>query len=269
MIQKKLVFHIYAYDSEYYFDNIAYKLHMKCLSYYSHIFDKACFNISTTNIYNKLLTDRIKHDIINCGFKDIEIIVTENNLYCEVNTFKHFILNNLGNDDSIIFFGHTKGITNVIDGVNYVDNILHWIFTMYYMNLDDEYIHFSLKSLVQSVGGAQKTFCGTLRTYLRDYSMSFYAGTFYWINPMKLYEDNRQGKVTIPKIYNRNYCEELPTMYRDENNIYHGLGSFDSKGVENYYLYNDNPWDEIAEYLTSGKSEEYIKLYNKFIEEIK
>ena len=75
MINKKLVFHIFLYDdSVNYFNNVAYKMHMLCLKHYSHIFDKACFNISFENENREEQIIKFKKDIIECGFKNIEII---------------------------------------------------------------------------------------------------------------------------------------------------------------------------------------------------
>ena len=209
----------------------------------------------------------MKHDLIDCNFKDIEIIVTKNNCYCEVNTFKHFILDKLGTDDSLIFFGHTKGLMNVIDGINYVDNILHWVYTMYYFNLEDEYVSDVEKHLIYSYGGAQKTFYGTLREYLSENNSSIYPGTFYWINPMKLYEDNINNRIRIPNIYNRNFCEELPLIYKDDNDAYNGLSSYNNYGM-NCYLYNDNDWDYISSFLSDGNNNKYMYMYDSIMSEI-
>lgn len=267
MINKTLVFHIYAYDNMDYVNNIAYRFHMKCLEMYSHLFNKACFNISVDNLQNKELIRKIKIDIINCGFKNVEIIVTRNDYYCEVNTFKHFILDRLNIENDLVFFGHTKGIINVIDNINYIENILHWVYTMYYFNLDDFYINDMQDCLIRSKGGKQKTFYGTLRTYVDVINSSFYPGSFYWINRMKLYEDSISNNIRIPNYYNRNFCEELPYIYKNENDKFNGLSSYLDIGI-NEYLYNDNDWDIISNKLSNGNNEDYIKTYNKIINEI-
>lgn len=261
MVNKKLVFHIYAYDDVNYFENIAYKMHMACLKHYSYIFNKACFNISVDNLSNKEQIKRIKEDIVNCDFGDLEIIVTENNEYCESNTFKYFILDNLGKSNELVFFGHTKGIINVIDGINYPENILHWIFTMYFFNLEYFCVNDMKKKLIHSIGGKQNTFYGTLRTFIDILNTSFYPGTFYWINQMKLYEDNLNGVIRIPNIFNRNFCEHLPMIYKNKDDIYFGLSSLYEKGVDEW-LYNDNDWDSISNKLSCGNNAKYLQLYN-------
>ena len=263
MINKKLVFHIFLYDDNVnYFNNVAYKMHMLCLKHYSHIFDTACFNISVENENREEQIIKIKKDIVECGFKNIEIIVTKNDYLCEVNTFKHFVLDNLGKSNDLVFFGHTKGIINVIDGINYPENILHWIFTMYYFNLEDICVEYMQKSLIQSFGGSKNTFYGGLRTFLDEINSSFYPGTFYWINQMKLYEDNLNGVVRIPNIYNRNFCEELPIIYANKNNKFNGLSSFNEIGIDEW-LYNDNDWESLSNKISFGNNAKYLQLYNE------
>ena len=262
MIGKTLVFHIYVYDDKDYLNNIAYKLHLECLKRYSDIFNKACFNISCDNMDNKYLINQIKHDLIECGFDNLEIIVTKNDYFCEANTFKYFILDRLNDLNSLIFFGHTKGIINVEDGINFPENILHWVYTMYFFNLEEEYIINMENMVIRSSGGYQNTFYGTLKQTYENDGCSFYPGTFYWLNPMKLYEDNRQGKVIIPKIYNRNFCEELPYIYKNINNPHEGVSSCFNRYYTDLWLYNDNDWDSISNFLSGGDNKKYLEIFN-------
>lgn len=257
-----LVFHLYVYRDENYFNNVAYRFHLECLKRYSHLFTKACFNISTDNINDSETINKVKHDLIDCNFNNIEIIVTENNYYCEVNTFKYFILDRIEQLNGLIFFGHTKGIINVIDGINYPDNILNWVYSMYFFNLEDEYYRDMERRLIHSYGGPQNTFYGTLRAIIYDYNVSFFPGTFYWINIKKLREDNLKGEIRIPEICNRNFCEELPYIYKKENNPYNGVASFCNKDVKNIWLYNNNNWNDISSFLSNGNNEKYLETYN-------
>lgn len=263
MVTRTLVFHLYVYDDKHYFENLAYRMHMQCLKRYASVFHKACFNISTDNINDIETVTRIKHEIIDCGFKNLEIIVTENDQYCEVNTFKHFIIDRFGTNNDMVFFGHTKGICNVIDGVNYPENILHWIYTMYFFNLEDEYVTNMQMRLIHSYGGHKDTFYGTLRLFYDNYRVSMYSGTFYWVNVMKLYEDNRWGRITIPNICNRNFCEELPFVYRDENNSYNGVASLYNMYIENGNFYEQNDWDAISMQLSMGDNTKYLEVYDQ------
>jgi hypothetical protein len=262
MIKKTLVFHIYVYESENYLENEAYKFHIECLKRYSNVFDKACFNISCDNINDIETINSIKCDLVKCGFNNIEIITTKNDYFCEVNTFKYFILDRLENLNELIFFGHTKGITNINDGINYPENILHWVYTMYFFNLEEEYIINMENMVIKSFGGGQNTFYGTLKQTYKEMGISFYPGTFYWVNPMKLYEDNRQGKAIIPKIYNRNFCEELPYIYKNINNPHEGVSSCFNRHYTNLWLYNDNDWNEISFFLSGENNTKYLEIYD-------
>lgn len=269
MVEKTLVFHIYVYDDKEYLNNIAYKFHLECLKRYSSIFNKACFNISVENIENEEIIKQVKKDLIDCGFNNLEIITTINDAYCEVNTFKYFVLDRLETLDSLVFFGHTKGLMNVIDGINYPENILHWVYTMYFFNLEDFIVDDMIKRLIFSYSGIKNTFYGTLRTFVDNFKKSFYPGTFYWVNPMKLYEDIKNGEIIIPKICNRNFCEELPYVYKNEVNAYNGMACYLNKEVSDIYLYNDNDWNEISDYLSDGNNMKYIITYNNIMEIIK
>ena len=269
MITKTLVFHFYIYNSPDYFNNIAYKFHMLCLKRYAHAFDKACFNLACDNIEDKETINRIKHELIDCGFNNIEIIVTQNDQFCEVNTFNYFIKNKLGTTSDLIFFAHTKGICNVIDGVNFPENILYWIWTLYYFNLEDEYIKNMKMRLVHAYGGHEDTFYGTCRIFVPDYSCSFYSGTFYWINAMKLYEDDKQGIIRLPNQYNRAWCEKLPTVYKDPDNAYKGVASLYNRYIDKGNFYEWNDWAAIAEHFACGKgNEDYLKGFNEIREQI-
>jgi len=268
MVDKILCFHLYVYDDINYLNNMAYKFHIECLKHYSHVFNKACFNISVENIENREIIQQVKKDLIDCNFNNIEIITTINDAYCEVNTFKYFVLDRLETLNSLVFFGHTKGLMNVIDGINYPENILHWIYTMYYFNLEDFIVNDMIKRLIFSYSGIKNTFYGTLRTFVDNFKKSFYPGTFYWINPMKLYEDIKNRKIIIPKICNRNFCEELPYVYENEANAYNGLACYLNKEVSDIYLYNDNDWNFISTHLNGGENEYYNYLYNKLREKI-
>lgn len=269
MVDKILVFHIYVYDSETYTENIAYKLHMSCLKHYSDVFNKACFNIACENPNNVSVINRVKHDIIDCGFNNLEIIVTHNDVYCEVNTFKHFVLDRIGTVKGLVFFGHTKGIMNVIDGINYPENILKWAYTMYFFNLEKEYVDNMEKRLIFSYGGGKNTFFGTLRQFNDTYTKSFFPGTFYWVNVMKLYEDSIDGTVRIPNIANRNFCEELPYIYENKENSYNGVASCNNIYIGNdVWLYNDNDWNDISFTLSGGDNTSYWDIYNDILSKI-
>jgi hypothetical protein len=261
MTKKVLVFHFYVYDKDGYFDNLAYRMHIQCLTRYASVFDKACINLSCDNPNDVEKINKVKHTLIDCGFKDIEIIVTQNDCYCEVNTFKHFVLDKLGTTNDLVFFGHTKGMMNVIDGVNNPESILHWIYTMYFFNLEPEYVDNMQKHIVYSYGGNQDTFFGTLRKFIDDGETSIYCGTFYWINVMKLYEDNIAKRIRIPNIYNRNFCEELPCVYRDDYNAFNGMGSYYNMWIiEDAY---DNPdWNSMAHHLSMGDNTKYVETYD-------
>ena len=117
--------------------------------------------------------------------------------------------------------------------------------------------------LIHSYGGHKDTFYGTLRLFYDNYRVSMYSGTFYWVNVMKLYEDNRWGRITIPNICNRNFCEELPFVYRDENNSYNGVASLYNMYIENGNFYEQNDWDAISMQLSMGDNTKYLEVYDQ------
>ena len=108
-MKKKLVFHFYC-DSEWE-NNQAVKLHLKCLEYFSHIFDDAVVVISTNDISNKDMIMSVKKKIIcTLDVPSLTIKVKENTPFREAQTYHDEVL---GQDyDGIVFFAHTKGYTN-------------------------------------------------------------------------------------------------------------------------------------------------------------
>ena len=78
---------------------------------------------------------------------------------------------------------------------------------------------------------------------------------------MKLYEDNLNGVIRIPNIFNRNFCEQLPMIYKNKDDKFNGLASFNEIGIDEW-LYNDNDWDSLSNKLSCGNNANYLQLYN-------
>jgi hypothetical protein len=113
------------------------EIHFKCLEHYKNIFNDVKICISTNDINDVVLIEKVEKkffDIfaglpIELGFQ-----VQKNDVnYQESLFFKREIVDKLNNYD-LVFFAHNKGITNV---KKYdINNIYKWVVGMYYFSLN-------------------------------------------------------------------------------------------------------------------------------------
>ena len=115
-------------------ENIAYKIHTYCLQKYIHIFDNVKFTLSVDDLSNHKLIKSGYEWIDNIGANcETQINVVKNNELGETDTFVREVLGL--NNDGMVFFAHSKGVSRMIDGkIN--SSVLYWILTLYYENLE-------------------------------------------------------------------------------------------------------------------------------------
>lgn len=219
-IKKRLIFYFYTFNG--FLDNRAIQIHLRCLSHYCNVFDEALFIISIDDIEDDKLIFDTETEILKCGFRNIQFKVHKNNSYCESQPFFEEIVSKLDVLDGLTFFGHTKGITNVLKNDVVIESIDAWILGMYYLNL--EFIDEVEKSLCYT----PHRFYGAFLTDCKDpwYKQFFYAGTFYWINCPYVWNDAVAKIVKLPTTFNhRNFAESFPGLLYEWNNGRHGLDS--------------------------------------------
>lgn len=258
-MKKTLVFRFFV-PSEYK-ENIAIRIHLECLRRYSHIFDSAIFSICFEN-NDMSRAAEVEKDIMDCGFvKDVRFVLEENSPFTESIAIKKYILDRLEELDGLVFFGHTKGVTNVRTFSYDVDSKLKWVYSLYFYNL--EFIDDVERNLIYCTPYIA-TFYGALRTTMDECKHFHYPGTFYWINPKGLYNDVNSGLVTIPKLANRSFGESLPIIYETSDTC-HAVACYGQRWMYWYDLYHGN-MDAVIKLF--GEYDLFYRKYNEIIEKI-
>lgn len=263
-MNKTLVFHFYTFDG--FLKNRAINIHLKCLKQYHNVFNRALFVISTDDLSNHELIHETEEEILNCGFENIQFIVKQNNEFREAQTFYDEVILNLDIFDGIVFFAHTKGISNYAQFPNNAEDLDAWIYGLYYLNLNfiDETENFFN-------GIIPKMFYGAfLHVDINEVNWKkvpgYYQGAIYWLMPSTILEELKRGRLPMEKVYpkleNRIGAENYPMSlcYWRDNGEYK-LGSHNLMAT---YLHN--PYMEgkkIASFLCGDKYKDFLALLYK------
>lgn len=266
MIEKLLVFHFFVPDD--YETNLAIKMHLECLRRYASVFDRAEFYISTRSGNETLLTKAKKEIFSLYQWNDIKIKVVEADDFCEARTFKENVVDKIDKfNDTLIFFGHTKGTTNVVNFSDNAEHFLKWIHALYFYSL--EFVYEVEKKLLCAFQGRFRSLFGPMME-VNDNGHAGYPGAFYWLNPMAISNDRARGYVKIDKLADRIFVEAFPSIYKyyeingmpmgradGHNCIYSRSGQF------NMYRCN---FDEVVNYF--GESEKFFAQHNEIMAKI-
>ena len=258
-MNRTLVFHFYTFEN--FLQNRAINIHLRCLKQYHNVFDNAIFVISVDDIKNHELIQETERQIMDCGFENIKFIVKQNNEFREAQTFYDEVILNLDIFDGIVFFAHTKGISNYAQFPNNAEDLDAWIYGLYYLNLNfiDETENFFN-------GIIPKMFYGAfLHVDINEVNwekvLGYYQGAIYWLMPSTILEELKRGRLPMEKVYpkleNRICAENYPMSlcYWRDNGVYN-LGSHNLMAT---YLHN--PYMEgkqILEYLSKKKYNEIL-----------
>ena len=182
MLSRRLVFHFYVPQD--YETNIAIKFHKECLKRYANVFDKAVFYVSVDEATKKYSQD-VKEFILNLKeWEDVRIRVIQNDMLREARTFKTEIIDKLDTfNDEIIFFGHTKGASNVANFPDHAEHFLKWIHSLYFYSL--EFMPEVEKKLLSAYQGRWRSLFGPLMSICAD-GHPVYPGAFFWITLVKI-----------------------------------------------------------------------------------
>ena len=205
-MKKKLVFHFYFGDE--WKTNPIVKIHLNCLRHYCNIFDDVEIVIAVNNPKDKKKTREIKETILRyIDNNRISLIVEENTPLREAKTFYNEVLNGDEQYNGIIFFGHSKGYSN-LNGENNKDAIVEWICGLYFLSLE-----FADEAYKKLAYGTEKNngVCYGSFLQITDNGMVHseypYSGTFYWINVNTI----KHNDFKIPFLDNRFYAEKFPS----------------------------------------------------------
>ena len=266
MIKKHLVFHFFIPED--YETNIAVKMHYACLHKYAHVFDSAEFFVSTTKETEKYLKS-VKMSLVNLFDCDnVRIVHVENDDFYESRTFKENVVDKLEDfEDTLVFFGHNKGTTNVNNYQN-VDNFLKWIYALYFYSL--EFTGEMEKKLLAIFHGRTRAIFGSLMNITPENDRAQCLGTFFWLNPMQICLDIKNGEVKIPKMAHRCYAEHFPWIYTYQNlngitlTKVDGHNCVESRWAQ-FDFYSGN-FDDIVRYY--GEYDMFMENYNETIRQI-
>lgn len=278
-MKKTLVYHLYMVDGC--LNNIVYWLHIYCLRKYIHIFDKLKITIC--------LDDLERHDLIGYGYEwvnslgancETEIRVVKNDEMGESRTFEHEILNM--NNDGMVFFAHSKGITRVIDN-QLNQSVFLWLLCLYFQNL--EYVN-EVEHNFLDMPLKQDCFYGTLlmgsvrNEPLKNAFGMHFSGNFYWVNMPKYKNLRKLNKVPELELTGRWFAEMYPGMVFNREMMGGGLRSrndvwFEMEDVQVYKMSKEE-WEDIftiygdvekmngfVDDVTSFIGEEHIDKTNK------
>lgn len=242
--KKRLIFYLYITDD--FFQRKTNLVTIECLRRYSYIFDCADFYLSIDDTNNYELINKVENLIINLGFnKDIAFHIHQNDEYRESAVVKEEIADKIGEINDLIFFAHGKGFTNL--EVYEENSMIHWLLGCYYLSLEfyEEGISLitgmntfsafgSFPLVLEKRKHPESDMLAMEELYLGRIKYGWcFSGTFFWINPPKIYDHMQIFKQDIPRIFDRYYSEKF-------------LG--------NIMSYNSNATGHLLRYLYSGNN---------------
>jgi len=166
---------------------------MHLLQKYVNVFSIIDIYLCIDDIHNIDLIEKHKsfiQETLNC---EINFFIEQNDQYYrEGNIYINYVINKLdeyAKTDDLIFFAHTKGLTNE-KNLNNLENTKQWVSLMYYMNL--EYLYEVIGKLLDTSRDDFKDYIcyGAIynihhNTTITKYTW-MYIGSFHWINPKRL-----------------------------------------------------------------------------------
>lgn len=253
---KKLVFSFYINDN---FHDEINEVHFKCLERFCGVFDCADISFIVDDGYNKeYLLEAESRFIKMFNGKDITFSITENTEFRESKVFYDKVATRLTEED-LVFFGHNKGITNVF---KYDRNQIYvWVVAMYYFSLS--YPEEIVDNLVN-----KKCYCyGPFLTKNEEPEKCnkygwYYIGTFFWLNPKKVYQYMVNNGIDLPILSDRFYDEEFL------GNIIQTWPLFMTASHGSHYLIKCGDFYRNATRYTRMMYDEDMEVFKEFYKEI-
>lgn len=258
--KKKLYYYLWV--SPDFETNVAVKIHAAFLSVYKRVFDELHFIVAVDD-YPSIGGDVDRAIIwLNsiCEGRPYSIRVVDNAKIRESRVILEDLIPMIEKrDNSMVFFAHSKAITDVKMQGRSIESALRWVISMYYYSLGfvDE-----AESRLQSraMFGSMLTHWGNEPFIPQNTHKFFYAGNFYWVKPCNI-------KITNKEFFekekgSRFLHEEFPFLIDAEK-----LSSHNNIFVEsiagNLYNMNEEQWRKYLSYY--GNEDEVINLQNRVI----
>ena len=281
-MRKILLYYLYITDD--FFERLANLVNIECLRKYSHIFDEARIFLSIDDKNNYGLINKVEHLFIDLGFRgNVKFIIHQNDDFRESRIVKSEIADKLRDyGEDLIFFAHGKGYSNLDTGYDKT-SMMHWIIGCYYLSLEfakegTDLITgmntFSTFGSFPLVMRGEKEMPGDYLTKDEQYLGRIkyhwcFSGTFFWLNPAKLYDHLAIFGQETPLIFDRYYSEKYlgNVMSYECNATGHNLMYL----WGNNNMYNDGVAESCVRFLlhTDEAFDRYMAFYNEILNTVK
>ncbi len=248
----KFVYWFYAPNREF---PIIYKYHFACLRRYINVFDDILIILAVDDTNDIAYINKLEKMFLDLNIgKNLSFKIYQNDpIFREALGFKNEIIDNLYNSKELVFFGHSKGFTNILS-----PSLKYWIAAMYYFNLSniDKVKYHLMEDLSMFYG----------YTVMRGAAVSnkynwHYPGSFYWLNCPAIAAEVKH----IPNFTNRFYAEMFPGMVTELTMEQFRKGSWAGR----YFLEGDyNFYINSRYYLSLCFSEEEMQQLDEFVAEL-
>ena len=274
-MNKTLLYYIYVTPD--FFTRITNLVNIECLRRYSNVFDSAKIFLSLDDTNDKELINKVEHLFIDMGFNgNISFVIHKNDEYRESAVLKEELADKLYELDGLIFFGHGKGFSNIDTGYE-KESMLHWIAGEYYLSLQfiDEVLDLITGSSTFSAYGSFPMILNERKhtddvlekdeLYLGRIKYNWcYSGTFFWVNPARLYDQMAVFRQEVPRMHNRYYSEKFlgNVMSYGGNACGHNMMYL----WHTNNMYNDGVAESCIKFIL--KTDEEMGRYYEFYKEI-
>lgn len=279
-MNKTLLYYLYVTPD--FFDRITNLVNIECLRKYAHIFDNAKIILSLDDTKDYDLINKVEHLFVDLGFKgNVSFVIHKNDEYRESMVFKEELADKLYDLDGLVFFGHGKGFSNLDTGYE-KQSMLHWIVGDYYLSLEfmeeaenlitgmNTFSTYGAFPLVLKKREFDDDHLSKDEQYLGRIKYNWcYSGTFFWINPARIYDHLAIFKQEIPKIHDRYYSEKFlgNVMSFESNACGHNLMYL----WHTNNMYNDGVAESCVTFILRDEKEikKYYEFYNGILKEVK
>lgn len=264
-MRKKMLYYLYLIDEDKQTpeQKELYNIHYLCLKHYSNVFDDMHFVFSVDDVNNVELVKKWEEKLLKFHNRgSITFEIHKNDEYCESGVFKSHLIDKL-NENELVFFGHGKGLTNVLKHPK--DIIFSWVMGLYFYSLN------FMEEMEQKLQSSKAISFGSFMTNNKYEDTTkykwFYIGTFFWVNAKKLLSYIKTHNIEFPILSDRFYSEEFlgnvyptwPKPYAGSHNNFYMLDTYDY--YKNYneildILYaNHEDCDEFCEQIKKELNE--------------
>lgn len=177
-----------------------HKFHINMLANFINIFNYIDFYLLYDNDNENKIEEHKNFIISILKRNDINFIKIQNNsILREGQIYKKYIIDKLNNYNELIFFAHTKGVTNIVNLEN-ISNTKLWIAIMYFYNMN------YFKNVIEDFLYNKSLSWGAIYNYDKNNITKYhwqYTGSFHWINCKELLKYINENSIDL-SIYESN-----------------------------------------------------------------